>query len=128
MFIYLEVEKEEETVTKKAKKLIETWTENKKRSSVIQILKTELKNKDFSYLITKDRFQFRYVSDDKNIFSSVLSSFFLTQRNSLPVGIINYLINYFALMIYISNISRLCWKTKTLVKINNDRNYWTEDK
>ena len=128
MFIYLEVEKEEETVTKKAKKLIETWTENKKRSSVIQILKNELKNKDFSYLITKDRFQFRYVSDDKNIFSSVLSSFFLTQRNSLPVGIINYLINYFALMIYISNISRLCWKTKTLVKINNDRNYWTEDK
>ena len=113
MFIYLEVEKEEETVTKKAKKLIETWTENKKRSSVIQILKTELKNKDFSYLITKDRFQFRYVSDDKNIFSSVLSSFFLTQRNSLPVGIINYLINYFALMIYISNISRLCWKTET---------------
>ena len=58
----------------------------KERSSVIQLLKNELENKDFSHLITKARFQIKYVSDEKKICSSVISNIFPTQRNSLPVG------------------------------------------
>ena len=60
----------------------------KTRNSVIQILKNELKNNDFSHLITKARFQIRYVFEDKKIYSSVVSYLFPTQRKSLPVGII----------------------------------------
>ena len=63
--------------------------------------KKELKNKDFSHLITKVRFQTRYVSDDRKIRSSAVSNFFPTQRNSLSVGIMSYFKNDFALIIFI---------------------------
>ena len=60
----------------------------KKSSLKTQILKNELKNKDFSYLITKVRFQISYVSQDKKTCSSVVSIFFPRQRNLLPVDIV----------------------------------------
>ena len=43
-----------------------------------QILKNELKNQDFSHLITKVKFQIKYASDEKKIRSSIVSNFFPT--------------------------------------------------
>ena len=69
--------------------MTETSTQNKKNHCyVIQVLKTELKNKDYSHLMKKARFQLRYVSGDKKIYSSIVSNSFAAQRNSFPEGII----------------------------------------
>ena len=50
-----------------------------------QILKNELKNQDFSHLITKVKFQIKYASDEKKIRSSIVSNFFPTLWNLLRV-------------------------------------------
>ena len=66
----------------------------------IQFLKSKLKNKNFSHMSRKVRFQIRYDPNNKKICSSAVSN--SSQKNSLSIGIINYLINYFTLINYIS--------------------------
>ena len=69
MFNIPEVGNEEESVRKRSLELNRNvnWKQ-KKHFYVIQILKNELKNKDFYHLITKAGFQIIYVSvDTKNM-------------------------------------------------------------
>ena len=71
-------------VRKKDKGLIEFLTENKKSFNVTQILKDELKNKNFSYPIIKARFQIRYVFEDKKCGALLETIFFQHKETRYP--------------------------------------------
>ena len=51
---------------------------------VLKGLKNKIKTNDFSHLVTKIKFLFRYFSKDKKINNSVVSKLFPIPRNSLP--------------------------------------------
>ena len=69
---------------KKLTKYQIAFSKTTKKASLIY---QKLEKRHFSYLITKVRFQIRYVSEDKKKFSSIVSNFFPTQRKLLPVGV-----------------------------------------